>query len=355
MEFVIDPTRLYRRSAAGKLQFWEICAEEGEITIEWGYEDGYDSQIQTEHVEDGLAGRTLEEQVMSRVNSRINGKLDGGYVREKFKAIGQAKNVLGLCRPMLAKRFQDVRVLNMDDSALQYKYDGHRCLVHRDGDNHIIYSRRGRNITTLHEIEKSILESNMPPGTTLDGELYLHGASLQRITSLVKRRQPMSSNLIYVIYDIIAPGDYEDRLSLLKQLHFELPILVAPTYFNVHKDDIPTRLDRAIEHGYEGLILRQPGFEYEDGKRSNGLIKIKKFLDAEFVVRDIVPSREGYAILICKLANGLEFRATAPGTMDAKTHVLEDAESYIGRIIQVKYANLTEDGKPFHPIATQWL
>jgi ATP-dependent DNA ligase len=353
----IQPITLYRKSAHNKLQVWIISASGSLITIEWGEEGGV-LQTQYENVEEGLGGRTLDEQVISRVDSRISAKIATGYVRERSKAIAnKAVNKLGLNKPMLATKYADAKDIDYPTSVMQCKYDGHRCLIHFDGQDYTAYSRRGNLITSISEIMDAVKRSKLQPGQTLDGELYHHGTRLQTITSWVKRRQPATTLLSYVVYDLMTPEEifYNQRYSLLLNMELSKPIKLAPTdTTNFTEEQVPSMLSASIAAGYEGLILRRDGFPYQDGKRSKSLIKIKAWEDEEFVVIDITQSREGYALLVCKMESGKEFGATAPGTMEEKYEVWERRDEFIGKHVNVQYANLTDEGKPFHPTATGW-
>jgi DNA ligase-1 len=356
MEVCVDPIKLYRQAANGKLQVWSISAEVDIITIRWGEEHGQ-LQEQTEEVECGLAGRSIEEQVLSRVTSRINGKIDQGYSDNRIFAINNKPvNRMGLKKPMLAAKLDTVKDIDFPSSVVQCKYDGHRCLINRDGDEYQAYSRNGKAIETIPEIVDAVRKSHLPDGYTLDGELYHHGSPLQTITSWVKRRQPMTSNLAYIVYDIITPDEkfYSQRFQILINLNLKLPIQIAPTDANVTEEQIPFMLDESIKAGYEGLILRRDGFAYQDGKRSKGLVKIKQWIDDEFKVISIKQSTEGYAVLRCIMNSGVTFEATAPGSMEEKFVIWMNKDSYIGKFVNVQYANLTKAGKPFHPIATMW-
>ena len=204
---------------------------------------------------------------------------------------------------------------------------------------------------------EDVVKCGLPEGYTLDGELYHHGTPLQRITSWVKREQLATLDLVYMVYDVI-PDDlkwgYGTRFGLLNELEFTETVQLAPTLRDVEEADIPMYLKGAIDAGYEGLILRRDGFPYADGKRSKALVKIKQWMDDEFEVIGIVQSKEGYAILNCVTDDGVEFDATAPGSMDEKHETWRNRDEFIGLTVNVKFANYTIDGVPFHPIATGW-
>jgi len=349
----MEKVTLYNRDAAGRIRIWSIEPQDDGLLMEYGLLDG-EITTQFEDVPEGKSTRDIVEQIESRMNSRINKKLDVGYVRtlEEAKSRKQVLNALGLPKPMLAHRIDKVNDVDYEGSVIQYKYDGHRCLITNEGGEIKAYSRSGKWIDTIHEIIESV---SIPEGMILDGELYLHGKPLNTITSLIKRRQEGTENLVYICYDVMLDECYSDRLSVIETLskYWGDNIQVAPILNNCRESEIPGLLDEAIESGYEGLILRQPGYFYEDNKRSKGLIKIKKFLESDFEISDIKQSREGWAILTCLTSEGKEFDVSAPGDFQDKHWLWIKRGEYIGRKVNVKYSNITSYGIPFHPVATR--
>lgn len=345
--------KLYGRASNGSMRYWSIRAECYEIIMEYGELNG--SPItKSEYVTEGKGGRDIDEQLDSRVQSRINQKLDIGYVYSLAEAkLGNKTNALGLLKPMLAQPIDRVRDFNMSDSYVQYKFDGHRCLITRQEGKLLAYSRNGKLIESIPEILSGI---EIGEGMTLDGELYHHGAPLQTISSWIKRRQENSKKLRYHCYDMVSDDNFRNRLMELKTINLGEKAFVVGTYRVDDEDDfeLQDNLVTAIADGYEGLIIRPDGFGYEDGKRSKGLIKVKKFHDDEFRVVDITASVDNYAVLTCVMANGKRFNATAPGTVPQKVYVLKNKDDFLGRMVQIKYANFTKKGIPFHPIATRW-
>lgn len=340
-------TTLYKKDHKGALRFWSIESDEDELIIEFGQVGG-ETQIQTESVEENSV-RDLDEQIESRIRSRINKKLDKGYVYSKEEALTKANtNLLGYSRPMLAAKFANIKTdIDYDKSIFQYKYDGHRCLITNNSGNLIAYSRNSKPITTIGHILQGI---RIPEGCTLDGELYCHGQKLQTISSWVKRLQENTLKLKFHCYDVVSNAYYEERLSMMETFVYGDFAETVPN-FRYH-GSVNKMLEDSISSGYEGLIIRPSGFGYEDGKRSKGLIKVKQFHDHEFRVTGIEESKDGWAVLICAMHNGAKFRVSAPGTIGFKTYIKNNPKEFIGKYIRVEYANLTQAGKPFHPVAT---
>jgi len=366
---------LYRINKRGETGRWTIWSEDN--TIYWKTEAaiGNSPQYYKEIITEGKAGRSIRDQIILRINSRVRTKLDEGFITDKTKLTKELKNQLGFYRPALAVKYEDVKGLNVLDCYSQYKFNGHRCMMQRDGDSIIAYSRRGKYIDTLNHMTD---ELNLPKDVVLDGELYIHGQSLQNISSLVKRQQPDSAKLIYVVYDVILENDKDasfiERYKLLMQLfqqnsstitlpkgvgshRYEMAnskIVLAGTKKIKAEDEVDVRFQEAKFKGFEGLILRPEDSTYQIGRRTNSIIKVKSRFDDEFKVVDIEESRFGTAVLHLALKDGRTFKATAPGNQYEKDQALHQKEKYIGKRVTVEYAELTDDGVPFHCVATGW-
>ena len=329
----------YKLGAKGLVQYEIFPFEDGYMSV-WGKVGGVQQEKFTE-VFENESGRTHSMQVKLEIASKVKRMKDRGYKDTKEEAMKGATTQDGYHRPMLAAKYDDSPIPH--EAHIQYKYDGHRCLMYNDGDKIVAYSRGGQEIMTVQHIKNTIA---IPYGCTLDGELYVHGASLQGITSLIKRHQADCIKLKYMVYDSVLHKPFSERFAFLESLQLGPHAEIAPTWKagDIH---IKQSLDGAIIDGYEGLMIRHDGVPYETGKRSKSLVKVKSWLDEEFIIRDIEESADGWAVLVFD-----NFSATAPGTIEEKTEILEDAELYIGQKARVEYSKLTNGGVPFHPVVT---
>ena len=341
---------LYKLNANGTPWEWAIRAERNQLIIEYGQLDG-SIQTKVETVELNMSGRDMEAQVALRFNSRVQKQIDKGYCYSLAEAENsRGLNALKLDKPMLAQKFKDVKDINFKSAWMQYKFNGHRCLITCREGVKIAYSRNGKILDTIPHILDSV---NVQEGDTLDGELYCHGMKLQTIASLAKRAQPDTKLLSYIVYDIIEGSiltGYATRRQKIGECLDGKVSFIAKTWQFNDREPIKPILNQVISEGYEGLILRQNNYEYEPGVRSKSLIKIKKCMDQEFLVLDVEPSKDGWGILICKVGNST-FRVAAPGSMENKYKILRDKAGYIGRYITVEFFEWTIDQKPFHPVA----
>lgn len=347
-----NSTELFTVDNKGKLRTWKIEADETGYKIYHGIVGG---AIQTKYqtVPHGKVNRTIEEQIELEMNSRINSQRDDGYVNTIEEATsGKITNTLGMPKPMLAKTLNTDTIDLSTDCFIQRKYDGNRCLIYKDNGVTRAYSRNGKLITSIDHILNSI---DIPNGRIIDGELYCHGETLQTIVSWIKKNQPESANLKYHAYDVISEEPFAYRQELLQQIHYsDQAIEIVPTQRVSTLEEIFKYFKQFREEGYEGAIVRTGLAGYEDGKRSASLLKLKEWQDAEYVVIDILPSKDGWARLVCQSVGGKQFTVTCHGTHEYKTYVLENKEAFLYKVITIECAYFTKDGLPFHPVAKGW-
>lgn len=351
-----DCTVLFRKNKLGVGE-WRIWTVDNVLWI--GHAQVVNGSLVThqETVQKGLAGRSMSEQIASRVASRINKQRDRGYVDTFEDARDNPRtNMLDLPHPMLAKKITDMR--GWPGKAIQQpKLDGFRCLATRNSEGEVIcYTRGGKILDALVHVTER-LEPNMPDDFILDGEIYQHGKPLQAVASLAKRRQIGTELLTYHVYDCIDEGGflarYDTARTVVDRVNSER-IVMVPNHHVSSEDEMWSLFVEHREAGYEGSMLRFLDTPYESGCRSKGLLKVKARLDEDFPVVDIDEDKNGNARLHCRMKHGKIFKTTAPGNFDQKKFVLAHKDQYIGRDVEVEFANYTDDGIPFHAVATRW-
>lgn len=356
----MDEVKLYRKNV-NSIGTWRIFPiyEEGTINIAHATVQGGSEVWHTEEVTRNQSGRSLHEQIDLRIKSRISRMRDKGYKDTVQEAIDNPGNQLGLDRPMLAKQIGKVKNVNFSQGFLQKKLDGHRCLVTLDGAEPLAYSRLGKPIPAIRHILHA-LKNRLPPGTTLDGELYCHGIKLQTIGSWIKREQADTARLHYVVYDLISEDSYVDRHKELSEIIAGVDTgtpgkVLALPYRPYESAEETNRYFREVRgQGYEGLMLRLNGAGYQPGIRSSHLLKIKEFEDAEFRVVGFSQSKTGWAVCRCVTPAGREFDCSAPGSVSEKQDVWNRRDQFIGRSLTIEFAHWTDDGIPFQPTAIRW-
>lgn len=343
---------LYKVDNLDNVRTWEISVKDNTIYISYGIEHGA-KITQAERILEGKGGRSLLQQIESRITSRINKQLDRGYYRDRQEALdNKGKNGMDTLAPMLAQKFMPDKVHDFKRARLQRKLDGNRLLVTKKDGELVAYSRNGKRIDTVYHILSALPE--IAEGQTLDGELYIHGMALKDINSRIRRTQDGTTDLVYHIYDQIKDTDFVDRYEELKRMDFSSPHINLIQTWPYTTSTLDKDLIFARQEGYEGLMIRLDGYGYESGKRSRSLLKVKVREDAEWKVHDIRLTKEGLAKFVFLLDNGKTFTATAPGTKAEKLDAALYPEEYMGRKVTVSFAYYTAFGIPFHAVCERY-
>ena len=361
---------LYKLAKTGKLLTWMVKVEEDEngvpvIVTTSGYLDGKQNSNRRFVKRGTNKGKVNEktpfEHACFLAQNAWDSRVEGGFVETKEEA-HEAK-ALPLT-PMLAAAFNE-KMLNIDffPVYVQPKFNGVRCTVYLHEGDETFYSRARKPFPTLDfmlEEVKAIFKEYSP-----DGEVYIHGMPLQNIISLLKRKQPGTENLKYVVYDLAVPGKtYEERKTILETLLLNYTIKNGPPKFvEVAQTNMVGSYDQLkdahkahVDMGYEGTIIRQPKAEYAFNDRVKSLLKYKNFQDSEFEIVDALPEvyydklnfkHKEVVIWVCKAGEGdRTFHVRPLGSVAEKEELYRNRAKYIGKKLTVRYLELSTDGVP---------
>lgn len=217
------------------------------------------------------------------------------------------------------------------------KYDGVRA--YWDGEQ--LWTRQQNPIAAPESFTDQL------PPIALDGELWLGHGRFEETASIVLSQTPDDRwrKVRYLVFDApLIEGGFEKRLAAvpaplrIEQVRCENP------------DHLAAFLKTVEEAGGEGVMLRAPDSPYKAG-RSDNLLKVKSFEDAEATVIGYRPGQGKYAGLI----GSLEVQ-TPQGKRFFIGSGLTDAHRRnpppIGAVITYKYRGLTANGLP--RFATFW-
>ena len=362
---------LYGKSTLGKIKVWKaevIKNEDGSaiLSVQHGYEDGKrqtDERLISSGKNIGRANETTPyEQACSEARSDFNKKKDEGYA-EDVSSIKEESS--GFFLPMLAHKWADHSSKIKYPAAVQPKFDGFRCLSKKEDGVVYLWTRKGKSLDVPTEIKEE-LSKILSEGEALDGELYHHGWTFQRIGSAIKKRNEDTTNLHYYVYD--APSSnatFKERFlekfsntsrDLISEPLFvdgTTRIVVCPTKIVASAEEVLAGQAESIQAGYEGAMVRNLSGEYSFKYRSTSLLKVKTFDDAEF---QIIGGKEGQGreagmvVFKCKMESGLEFDVRPRGTQEERSEMWSNLESYIGKPLTVRYQGLTDEGRPRFPV-----
>ncbi len=197
----------------------------------------------------------------------------------------------------------------------------------------------------------------LPKNMVLDGELWMGRKSFQKTVAAVRKIIPNDTewqDVKYVLFDAPnVPGTFEQRIEALKKLYLSRTNLqdafglgqvwVLEQIKCKNKLHMKKFLDRALELGGEGIMLRESGSQYESG-RSGTCLKVKKFIDDEATVTGYTDGKgkhKGRVGALIVTWNNKEFELGTGLSDDERKNPPK-----IGAKVTFKYTDLTDAGIP---------
>jgi DNA ligase-1 len=182
------------------------------------------------------------------------------------------------------------------------KLDGVRTIFVVDGKgDSVAYSREGNPFKTLDVAHRELKKLKLR-NVVLDTEcceLNPDGSEdFKRVVGNIKKKAGAIPNPRCFVFDLLTAEEfnagfstrtYEERYEEACRVLGNRAEPVFTVLEQVHLKTAPVlkRLeDKAAQNGWEGLILRKASAPYE-AKRTNNMLKVKRFQTEEFVVQDV--------------------------------------------------------------------
>ncbi len=212
-------------------------------------------------------------------------------------------SLLSPVRPMLASTAADIREIlghHRNGSAFEYKYDGARIQIHKNGEQVRVFSRRLSDVTrSIPEIVTTARELIESKRVLLEGEVVAVGTNFRPLPfqDLMRRFRRVHDiagttrkiPLRLHLFDILLLGDeelidrsYKERRTILER---EIPTeLLTPQVVTKDEGEIRRLFDKAIAEGHEGLMAKALESRYEVGMRGKRWFKLKKAETLDLVI-----------------------------------------------------------------------
>ncbi|WPJ20503.1 putative DNA ligase [Pseudomonas phage vB_PF_Y1-MI] len=390
---------LFGKDKGGKYKVWSIEVREYldpvsqrdtvSLSIRHGQEGGKIT-LKQEFDPVGKQGRTSYEQALLEAEARVKKQMDKGYRENKAEL--EELPVL----PMLAGDYNKIghRINYEKGVYLSDKLDGVRLMAKCLKDGAIVLqSRTGQPYDIPHIAEE--LKGIMQPGDILDGEAYLHGYVLQDIASAVKRTDTLKEvkklqvklrkyqvknniicggsvpdpeeydailvaldeavvihelrqNLQFIVFSVIESDTVSQDMPfsevVLETIFYKATRSPDSSYirfieYNVamSEEEMKEAHKDSVSRGYEGIMIRNSDGVNESGKRSADLQKYKEFVDAEFLILDVLPAKdEGSVYLLKNDLNDRTFTCTL-GSMSDRAKALEEKSERCGKYMTAQF------------------
>ena len=243
------------------------------------------------------------------------------------------------------------------------KLDGVRCLIIVDDKGNVSsFSRAGKKFKTLSLIEQEIKDLGVK-NIVYDGEMCIvdeeGNEDFQSIMKEIGRKDHTIQNGLFQIFDFIPyrmfakgygeSGTFSQRIFALQNLLLGKSLKTIDYLEQIPVssfDELEKLTLAATQKGWEGLMIRK-NVTYQ-GKRSNDILKIKTFHDAEYKVVDTFfgPLRyikEGTEVeeeMLSGVAiehKGNIVRVGSGFTIDQRKHLYNNPNDILGKTITVQY------------------
>lgn len=184
------------------------------------------------------------------------------------------------------------------------KLDGIRCLAIKKGNDVTFLSRSGKPFYTLDRVKQDILNLDCKEDFILDGEICLinddGSDDFQGIIKQIRRKNHTIKNPKFYIFDCLTHEEFNSkngRIYLNERLqrcpiniihdtdHNYKSLYVLPQIHITSETIFSEMVLDAEKNGYEGIMVRKN--ETYEGKRSKNLLKVKKFHDEEYIVKNV--------------------------------------------------------------------
>ncbi|MGC8608306.1 MAG: ATP-dependent DNA ligase [Thermoplasmata archaeon] len=261
---------------------------------------------------DALISAFSDKKYSEDIENAYNFHPDLGYIAEELRngRAGKLANEGAVpmipFKVMLAERLRSIPEIidKMENNcAFEYKYDGMRTEIHKDGEKVKLFSRGNEETTNqFPDIVKACLDTFKEHSMILDGETVPYNPETGELYpfQIISQRRGRKYNLneksseipvTVFIFDIVyldgkdlSKTPYVERRKILESLFSETDTFkLAKRIVSSNKEEIKKFFDQAIEDGCEGLVAKNTSNEsvYQAGARGWLWIKIKRDYEAQ--------------------------------------------------------------------------
>ncbi|MEM5532250.1 DNA ligase [Pseudoalteromonas arctica] len=242
---------------------------------------------------------------------------------------------------LLAKVYNETKHYDVNKYLVSEKYDGVRAIW--TGTQFV--TRKGNIINAPSWFTAPL------PNVWLDGELWTKREHFSALSGIVRTKKTNNHDWQTITYKVFDMPDenlpfstryknYNELITSLNSPH----ISVVVQYSFTNNEQLTEYFENITKQGGEGVMLHLASAKHSNG-RSNALLKLKPYLDAEAVVIAHLPGKGKYqgmlGALRVKTAQGQVF-SIGTGFSDAE----RSAPPEIGSTVTYRFHGLTKNGLP---------
>jgi DNA ligase-1 len=258
----------------------------------------------------------------------------------------------------LAQKFEEKRILGRDEIAVEPKLDGIRCFSIVSGSSVKMFARSGKLITNF---ESTLAPELLKMGDgCYDGELM--GEDFISLMRQAYRKDDVDTSKTYLaLFDYLPLEEWRSRKSVmtcadryevlldrlaLNCIDLELLQPVERCTVPANYNEIKIAHDDFVKLGYEGVMIKYPEASYKFG-RGWEVMKFKAFHDVDLKIAEVL---EGTGKHTGKMGSvrvnylGVDVQVGSGFSDELRSKLWFDRSNFIGRMIEVRYQEVTPDG-----------
>ena len=286
-------------------------------------------------------------------------------ILKKHLAIGASTKTINKVFPgliptfevSLAQKFEEKRLVGKIEMAVEPKLDGIRCFAIVENGEAQLYARSGKVISNFDSTIGEEL-SRLPDGC-YDGEIM--GEDFISLMRQAYRKENVVTDGTYLsLFDYVPMTEWKSRKSEmtcrdrytalcdnLMSIEDAKYLKHVPRYIvSADYSAIKEWHDDFVQQGHEGAMVKDLDAPYKFG-RGPEVMKLKAFHDVDLKIERLI---EGTGKHSGKLGSvvvnyqGVEVQVGSGLSDDLRETIWNDPGSFVGRMIEVRYQEVTPDG-----------
>jgi DNA ligase 1 len=200
-------------------------------------------------------------------------------------------------RPALAERLPSAEAIiaKLGRAAVERKYDGFRCQVHKAGDDIRIFSRNLEDMTSsFPEIAEGARRQVVAGTAIFEGEALAYNPLSDEylpFQQTVRRRRKhgvketaaelplrlFAFDVLYADGERVMERSYTERHAILEHaVEAGDTILISEAHTTGEPEELLEVFNDSIQNGLEGIVAKRPDSPYQAGARNYNWVKLKR-------------------------------------------------------------------------------
>jgi len=286
-------------------------------------------------------------------------------ILKKHLAIGASRKTVNAVFPdlvpgfelALAQKFQKKRIAQFEEVAVEPKLDGIRCFAVVEDGCVQMFARSGKLFPNLDaEMCGDLIKLG---DGCYDGELM--GDDFVSLMRQAYRKDADLSSIYFAVFDHLPLKEWKSQITKMSchdrneklldkmadnDINFNKLTPVERVVCDATYEEIRALHDEWVTEGYEGAMIKDLSAPYHFG-RNYSVMKLKAFHDVDLEIKGFTEGtgrHRGKLGAVVVDYNGVDVQVGSGFSDGLREQVWNDKENFTGRIIEIRYQEVTPDG-----------